>query len=89
VVRSIAVRLALAVVAACTAGIWNAGDLVKWMKDRAVEQGCEPDSIALDEWYTETAEGNLWRGGCQDAQGNPKSFGINVDSVWEPSNSAT
>jgi len=43
----------------------------------------------LDEWYTETAEGNVWRGTCRDARGNPKSFGIDVDPVWKPSKSAT
>jgi hypothetical protein len=76
--------------AACTgSGIWNAGDLAVWVKDRAVEQGCQRDSIQLEEWYTETAEGNVWRGPCRDAQGNPQSFGVDVDPVWTPSKSAS
>lgn len=66
-------------------GIWNAGDLVEWVKDRAVDQGCRRDSIELDEWYTATAEGNRWCGTCRDAFGNIKSLGIDVDPVWKPS----
>lgn len=68
--------------------IWNAGDLAVWVQDRAVEQGCRRETIQLEEWYTETTEGNIWRGTCQNAQGNTKSFGINVDPVWTPSTSA-
>lgn len=65
--------------------IWNAGDLAVWVKDRAVEQGCRRGTIELEEWYTETDEGNFWRGTCQDAKGGTKSFEINVDPVWTPS----
>ena len=73
-------------ISACTSSnIWNAGDLAVWVKDRAVERGCERQSIQLDEWYTETPEGNVWRGTCADGQGSAKSFGINVDPVWTPS----
>jgi hypothetical protein len=68
--------------------IWNASDLAAWVRDRAVQQGCQRETITLEEWYTETAEGNVWRGTCCDGQGNAKSFGINVDSVWKPSKSA-
>lgn len=71
----------------CT-NIWNAGDLALWVKDRAVEQGCQRETIVLDEWYTETDQGNVWRGTCRDARGNAKSFGIAVDSVWKPSQPA-
>ena len=65
--------------------IWNAGDLAVWVKDRAEGQGCVRETIVLEDWYTSTAEGNVWRGTCRDAKDNPKSFGINVDSVWTPS----
>lgn len=73
---------------ACSS-IWNAGDLADWVREGAVKQGCQRQTIQLDEWYTETAEGNFWRGTCRDAHGNPKSFGIDVDPVWKPSKSAT
>ena len=65
--------------------IWNASDLAVWVKDRAVEQGCQRETIELEEWYTKTDDGNVWRGTCREAQGNTKSFGINVDTVWRPS----
>ena len=68
--------------------IWNAGDLAVWVKDRATEQGCVRETINLEEWYVSTDEGNVWRGNCRNAQGAPKSFGINVDSVWTPSQAA-
>ena len=67
------------------ANIWNAGDLAVWVKDRAVKQGCQRETIDLKEWYTETAEGNVWRGTFQDNRGQTMSFGINVDPVWTPS----
>ena len=72
-------------VAGCAAQIWNAGDLAVWVRDRAVEQGCERDSIVLDEWYTATPDGNVWRGNCRDSRGAETAFGINVDPVWTPS----
>jgi hypothetical protein len=71
-------------VTGCTS-IWNASDLAVWVKERAVEQGCRRDTIELEEWYTETSEGNVWRGTCRDSLGNSKSFGINIDQVWKPS----
>lgn len=67
--------------------IWNASDLADWVRDRAVEQGCQRETIELDEWYTQTREGNVWRGTCRDTQNDTKSFGINVDPVWTPSKS--
>ena len=72
------------VLSGCT-GIWNASDLTVWVKDRAVAQGCQRETIVLDGWYEQTAEGNVWRGTCRDIGGNPKTFGINVDAVWTPS----
>ena len=71
----------------CASSIWNAGDLVRWVKDQAVEEGCQPGTIALEQWYTETDEGNVWRGTCKGADGKKRNFGINVDSVWKPSQS--
>ena len=65
--------------------IWNASDLAVWVQDRAVDQGCQRESIELEDWYTETAEGNVWRGTCRDSEGTSMRFGINVDSVWKPS----
>ncbi len=65
--------------------IWNASDLAVWVKDRAVEQGCQRETIELEEWYTETAEGNVWRGTCRETRGNTKLFEINIDPVWKPS----
>jgi len=73
---------------ACSS-IWNASDLAEWVKHRAVEQGCQRETIQLAEWYTETAEGNVWRGTCRDAHGSSKSFGIDVDPVWKPSKPTT
>ncbi len=67
------------------ARIWNASDLAAWVQDRAVDQGCQRESIELEDWYTETAEGNVWRGTCRDSAGASMRFGINVDSVWKPS----
>lgn len=71
----------------CT-NIWNASDLAVWVEDRAVAQGCLRETIELDEWYEQTPEGNVWRGTCRDPEGEHKTFGINVDSVWTPSASA-
>jgi hypothetical protein len=71
----------------CASSIWNAGDLVHWVKDQAVEEGCQRDTISLEEWYTQTDEGNVWRGTCKGADGKKRNFGINVDSVWKPSQS--
>lgn len=73
------------IISGCSSGIWNASDLVVWVQDRAAEQGCQRETIELEDWYTETADGNVWRGTCKDAQGHGKSFGIDVDPVWTPS----
>jgi hypothetical protein len=72
--------------AACGKDIWNAGDLAEWVHDRAVEGGCARESITLDEWTTETPDGNEWRGTCEDAaSGERRAFAIDVDPVWKPS----
>lgn len=42
--------LAGALVLLGCASIWNAGDLAVWVKDRAVEQGCQREAIALEDW---------------------------------------
>jgi hypothetical protein len=65
--------------------IWNASDVAVCVQDRAVAQGCQPETIALEDWYSETTEGNVWRGTCRDTRGHRKSFAINVDPVWTPS----
>jgi len=67
------------------AGIWNAGDLAVWVRGQAVEEGCRRETIQLEEWYSKTNDGNVWRGTCIDDQNNPMAFEINVDSVWTPS----
>ena len=71
----------------CASSIWNAGDLAQGVRDQAVLEGCQRDTIVLEEWYTETDEGNVWRGNCKDIEGQQRNFGINVDSVWKPSQS--
>jgi hypothetical protein len=76
---------ATALLLAGCAQIWNAGDLAAWVRDRAVKEDCVRDTIELQEWYTATPEGNVWRGACKDATGMGKTFGINVDRVWRPS----
>ena len=81
---AVSLLISTMLIPACS-DIWNASDLAVWVQDRAVEQGCQRETIELEEWYTETAEGNVWRGTCEDAQGKTKSFGINVDPVWTPS----
>lgn len=79
--------LSVAVLLSACSSIWNAGDLIDWVRDRAVELGCQRETIQLEDWYAETPQGNVWRGHCRDAHGNTKSFGINVDPVWTPSKS--
>ena len=69
----------------CASSIWNAGDLAQWVRDQAAQEGCQRETIVLEEWYKETDEGNVWRGTCKGADGAEQSFGINVDSVWKPS----
>jgi heat shock protein HslJ len=66
--------------------IWNAGDLVDWVEQQAVDAGCAADTIELDDWYTTTPDGNVWMGTCVDAQsGDTVELAINVDNVWTPS----
>ena len=85
--RSATMVISFVLVLSGCASIWNASDLAVWVKDRAVEQGCQRETIVLDDWYGQTAEGNIWRGTCRDIEGNPQTFGINVDAVWTPSGS--
>ena len=35
----------------CGHDIWNAGDLVKWVRNEAVKNGCDPASVQLADWY--------------------------------------
>ena len=71
---------------ACTNEIWNAGDLADWVRDRAVEEGCERESIKLGDWYTSENGRNDWHGDClKQGSAEQMEFSINVDSVWTPS----
>jgi hypothetical protein len=69
----------------CNSYISSAGDLVRWVKAQAIEEGCQQGTIVLDQWYSQTDEGNVWRGTCKGADGKKRYFSINVDSVWESS----
>ena len=77
--------LTLIALPACMPAIWNAGDLANWVRDQAVDRGCERDTVVLEEWYVETSQGNVWRGTCIGGDQQPMEFGVNVDSVWTPS----
>ena len=70
---------------ACMPSIWNAGDLADWVRGQAVEQGCQEDSVVLEDWYRETMHGNVWHGTCLKTTGEAQEFAVNVDSVWTPS----
>lgn len=73
---------------ACTKDIWNASDLAQWVRDQAVEQGCERESIELEDWYTSEKGRNNWHGRClKQGSDEQMDFSINVDSVWTPSSS--
>jgi hypothetical protein len=68
--------------------IWNAGDLAQWVKDQAVEQGFQRDSVQLDEWYREDGGQNVWHGrGINSKTGKKSEFEVPVDRVWTPSSS--
>jgi hypothetical protein len=70
----------------CGPSIWNAGDLADWVRTQAEQEGCVRDTVELEDWYRETSEGNQWHGTCADAAtGNRRTFAINVDGVWSPS----
>lgn len=82
--------LAVLTLGGCAGGIWNAGDLAVWVREQAVERhDCVASSIQLEEWYTAEETGNVWHGTCREAAtGETVGFGINVDSVWTPSEPA-
>ena len=69
----------------CMPSIWNAGDLVEWVREQAVQRGCQTDSIELEDWYRESESGNAWHGTCLDETGESMAFAVNIDSVWKPS----
>jgi len=86
------IRLALvvAVIAvalpACSNDIWNVSDLADWVRDRAVEDGCERDSIELEDWCREKSGKYYWHGSRNRRDGGERMpFAINVDPVWKPS----
>lgn len=66
--------------------IWNASDLIKWVKRQAENAGCTPGSIKLEDWYVEQGGENVWPGTCTNkVSGEPMSFAIGIDAVWQPS----
>ncbi len=76
---------AMLTVSGC-AQIWNAGDLIEWVKDQAVKEGCSRDSIQLEDWYRTETTGNVWHGTCKHRDdGRDLSVAIDVDPVWKPS----
>lgn len=81
-----AIAVAALVAAGCSNDIWNAGDLAEWVRDRAVEQGCERNSIELEDWYRDESGKNIWHGSCLDRKNRQRmDFAIDVDPVWTPS----
>jgi len=77
--------ISMIVLHACTS-IWNSGDLQKWVIKEAVKSGCEPDSIVLDDWYTQVKKENIWYGQCNHKDsGKPMKVEVGVDKVWKPS----
>ena len=85
IARVVYVSALAALLSGCGPGIWNAGDLADWVREQAEKQGCERDSIQLEDWYAEEGGSNVWRGRCTGPDGQPMSFGIDVDPVWKPS----
>ena len=83
--RGVSLAMAICLSLGACSGIWNLGDLAVWVPDRAVEQGCQRETIELEERYTDESDGNVWRGTCVNAQGEEQPFEINVDPVWTPS----
>jgi hypothetical protein len=70
-------------------GIWNAGDLAEWVRSQAIEAGCAPESIALDDWYTPRDGVNVWLGECVSQEtGETIRLEIGVDRIWTPSATA-
>ena len=68
--------------------IWNAGDLIEWVRSEAVKQGYQPDSIELEEWYREEGDQLIWYGrGIREGSNQESEFSIRVDEVWTPSSS--
>ena len=82
------VFISLLMLNACGANIWNSGDLHKWVLKEATKSGCAPDSITLDDWYTEVKGKNIWYGQCTHSDsGKPMKVEVGVDKVWTPSKS--
>lgn len=66
--------------------VWNGADLQAWVVQRALEQGCNSETLLLDEWYTQESEKLIWYGQCtNDKTGEEVKLAIPVDSVWSPS----
>jgi hypothetical protein len=41
------------------ADVWNASDLALWVREQAVAEGCERETVELDDWYTLEARHNV------------------------------
>jgi hypothetical protein len=83
------IAVVLLTLTGCTAieksSIWNSGDLFEWVKAQAIDSGCDPETVSLEDWYVPSEEGNVWRGTCVDKDsGEEVSFAIGVDEVWTP-----
>jgi hypothetical protein len=84
----ISAALPLLLLASCSTRdkIWNASDLAEWVQAEAVEQGYQPESIELEEWYRKDGERLMWHGtGVKNGSKNKSEFAVRVDEVWKPS----
>ena len=68
----------------CGHDIWNAGDLVKWVRNEAVKNGCGPASVQLADWYVAKNGQNVWPVECTHRQtGESMKFDVGVNKVWK------
>jgi hypothetical protein len=81
-----AMAVVVLLAAGCSNDIWNAGDLAEWVRDRAVEKGCERSSSELEDCYLDEGGKNIWHGSSLDRDNRERmDFEIDVDPVWKPS----
>lgn len=68
----------------CGHDIWNAGDLVKWVRNEAVKNGCDPASVQLADWYVAKNRQNVWPVECTHRQTEESmKFYVGVNKVWK------
>lgn len=80
-----ALVLAVLLLAGCWQ-IWNASDLVDWVREQAVAAGCDPATIELADWYVQQNGANVWPGSCVNAQTDARmELAIGIDRAWKPS----